>query len=50
MNYVISVTPSFEPKQGKYMAYNFKKEVIIVDTKTWDVKKTLKDEAVGSVP
>lgn len=40
------VTPSFEPKRGKYMAYNQKNKIIIVDTQNWDVKQTLTDEKV----
>lgn len=39
-----TVTPSFEPKHGKFMAYNHKKKVVIVDTATWDTKKSLKEE------
>lgn len=42
----MSVTPSFEPKFGKFMAYNQNKSVIIVDTQNWAVKKTLTDEKV----
>lgn len=41
-----TVTPSFEPKHGKFMAYNQDKNVIIVDTKNWAVQKTLSDEKV----
>lgn len=40
------VTPSFEPKHGKFMAYNHNKSIIIVDTQNWAVKKTLTDEQV----
>lgn len=41
-----SVTPSFEPKAGKSMAYNQDKTIIILDTQNWTVKKTLVDETV----
>lgn len=44
-----AVTPSFEPKRGKFMAYNRNKEIVIVDTSSWEVKKKLSDENVGSV-
>lgn len=40
------VTPSFEPKSGKFMAYNRDNSIIIVDTQNWSVKKTLTDEKV----
>lgn len=43
------MTPSFEPKRGKFMAYNKDKEIVIVDTSSWEVKKKLSDENVGSV-
>ncbi|XP_058121938.1 WD repeat and HMG-box DNA-binding protein 1 [Anopheles ziemanni] len=32
-------TPSFEPKTGSLMAYPLEKEVIVVNTKTWQVVK-----------
>ena len=41
------VTPVFEPKTGRFMAYNNKKEVLILDTKTWEVVKTMTDENVS---
>lgn len=41
-----TVTPSFEPKSGKMMAYNQDKTIIILDTQNWTVKKTLVDETV----
>lgn len=31
------------------MAYNKDKEIVIVDTSSWEVKKKLSDENVGSV-
>lgn len=40
------MTPSFEPKNGKFMAYNNKKCIEIVDTTNWEIKKTLIDENV----
>lgn len=40
------VTPSFEPKSGKFMAYNQDKCIIIVETQNWTVKKSLTDEKV----
>lgn len=43
---LFTVTPSFEPKRGKFMAYNKDKEIVIVDTSNWDVKKKLSDESV----
>lgn len=43
------MTPSFEPKYGKFMAYNHDKSIIIVDTQNWAVKKTLTDEKVHSI-
>lgn len=42
-----TVTPSFEPKQGKYMAYNDRNKILIVDTTNWAVKKTLQEGEVG---
>lgn len=42
-----TVTPSFEPKRGKYMAYNKNEEIVIVDTSNWNVKKKLSDDHVG---
>lgn len=46
---IVAVTPSFEPKYGKFMAYNQEKSIIIVDTQNWAVKKTLTDEKVHSI-
>lgn len=40
------VTPSFEPKSGQFMAYNYGSSITIVNTQTWAVKKTLTDEKV----
>lgn len=40
------VTPSFEPKSGKFMAYNHDKTIIVLDTQSWTVKKALTDEKV----
>lgn len=37
------VSPSFEPNRGTEMAYIKDTEIIIVDTKSWDTKTTLKD-------
>lgn len=47
--HLFAVTPSFEPKRGKFMAYNKGKEIVIVDTTKWEIKKKLTDENVSSL-
>lgn len=43
-------TPSFEPKNGKQLAYNQGKSIMIVNTTTWVVENELTDEKVILVP
>ncbi|KAH8384550.1 hypothetical protein KR093_000380 [Drosophila rubida] len=41
-------TPSFEPKRGEQLAYCLDKEIIVLNTTTWEVSYRLQDDRVSS--